>query len=295
MNGLKITAKKLQVYVKEGYTPEDVMDKHEITEEELLARLKHIYKAGDGSKAVAVYNDLVANRKKPHHIKRSSVKVSAAAAEETIRDRLENTNESNTMVQPETSAAKEVSEEKEKSLDELKKEEESLSKEVMQLESDHKELSGKHRACAKELRNLEKVIDELEAKIEECDRQINEIAEKADSIAVLMNEKCVQRKQKLAELNRLREEIEERGTVTICVTSDGVIEAPENPEFVIDDAGYQSVKDTIRDREEVEDLRVREVTTLAKLLKIAEKASRVNLICDSQELEIAFQALRSSQ
>lgn len=86
-------------------------------------------------------------------------------------------------------------------------------------------------------------------------------------------------------------EIANRNTVVFCIGSDGTIEAPDKPEFPIDDSGYLELKNTLIERDECQDLRIRDITTLARLIKIVAKAERFTLICDSAELEAAFWAL----
>ena len=95
-------------------------------------------------------------------------------------------------------------------------------------------------------------------------------------------------------LERVRQEIYEKSMVVVYVYKDGIIEAPENPDVVLNDEGYNELKETVTEREECLDLRVRDITTLARLLKICESINSLTLVCDVPELETAFWAIRKS-
>lgn len=179
-----------------------------------------------------------------------------------------------------------------KSLEDLKVEEKSLSDKIIELEGEHKELSCQHRACNNELRKLQGEIEIIKNSLRDCKSRFDTIVTRADDIAQHMNDISVLRREKMATLGKVRQEIEDKSNVIIYVYNDGTIEAPENPEFILDDDGYIQLKTELAEREECLDLRVREVTILARLLKICERAEYFTLVCDSRELEEAFKAIR---
>ena len=272
MNSAMISAKQFQIAIKNGLIPEELAEKHGVTVEELKIQLKHLYNAGDGSKAQSIFGQLEANKKKSRKKKKKPA---------------------NTVIeQPNVEQEAQPEEPKSKTLSDLQEEEGNLSSEVIQLETEHKELSSRHRACNTELRKLQELMAQFERQLDDCKSRFDSIANSADAIAVQMNGISDLRKEKLVVLERVRQEIEERSRITLFVTSDGVIEAPENPDFVINDEGFQEIKAEIAEREECLDLRVRDVTTLARLLKICEEVDHVELICDHAELENAFKAIR---
>ena len=273
MNSSIVSAKQFQLAIKNGLTPEDLAEKHGIDVDELKNQLKHLYNAGDGSKAQSIFGQLAANRKKS----RKRKVVVAIPQTEMVE-------------QPDTEDAQK--EEPAKSLSDYQEEEKSLSSEVMHLESEHKELSGQHRACIKELRDLQEQIEAIKKELIGCKAKYEKIVENADVVATQMNNLSALRREKLVALERVRQEIEELSRITLCVTADGNIEAPDNPDFVLNDEGYRDVKAEIAEREECLDLRVRDVTTLARLLKICEGVEHLTLICDHAELEKVFWTIR---
>lgn len=274
-----LTAKDVRLAIKNGLTDEDLAEEYGLSENELKTRIRFIYKEGNGTKAQQVWGELVANRKKAHC--RPKRKTPTIVTEDTPKVESEAIQEQST----EPTAP---------SLQDLKETEATLSEEVMTLESDHKELSTQHRSCIKELRDLQERIDETRKELEDCNRKFNEIASKADTIANGMNKLSTLRKEKVVVLERVRQEIYEKSMVVVYVYKDGIIEAPENPDVVLNDEGYQQIKETVTEREECLDLRVRDITTLARLLKICESINSLTLVCDVPELETAFWAIRKS-
>ncbi|MBR3132206.1 hypothetical protein IKG33_02250 [Candidatus Saccharibacteria bacterium] len=271
-----ITAKDVRLAIKNGLTPDELAEEYGLSLDQLKSRIRAIYKEGKGTKAQQIWGELEANRKKAHcRTKRKAPTV------------VEGT--------PKTIEPEEIQEQPEaESLQDLKGKEATLSAEVMKLESDHKELSGQHRDCIHALRELQTRIDNVRKELIACNQSYNEIASKADSIATEMNTISTLRREKVVVLERVRQEILEKSMIAVYVYKDGIIEAPENPDVALNDDGYQELKETIAEREECLDLRVRDVITLARLLKICESFDALTLVCDVPELEIAFWAIRNN-
>ena len=274
MRNITISAKQYQLAIKNGLTPEELADKHNITVDELKSQLRRLYNAGDGSKAQSIFGQLEANRKKSRRRRKFN-----PYTEESIR-------------QPDAEQKVHSEDPKTKTLSDFQEEERKLSSEVIHLESEHKELSGRHRACIKELRDLQDQIEDIKRILMECKTKYDDIVTNADTIATKMNDISTIRRDKLVVLEKVRQEIEERSMVTIFVTADGNIEAPDNPDFVMNDEGFQDIKPELAEKEECLDLRVRDIATLARLMKICGAVEHLTLICDHTELEKAFWAIR---
>ena len=272
-NGYVLTAKKLQCCIKNGLTPEEVAEKFQLTDDELKERIKQFYKAGDGTKAQVVYGQLEANRKKAHCRKTTSKKDTEKPVEvpEVVEE-----------------VAAPV---KTDLLSDYLKEEEALSKEVINLEGQHKGLKAKRKVCLDDLRKLQEQARNLKASLQKVKDEYDAIASKADAIAEEMNAVSTHLQPKRAALEEVRQKIESARTIAICVSEDGTIEAPDNPELSLEPDDWESLKTDLANREECLDLRLRDISTLARLLKICEQIEKVSLICDNPELEKAFLAI----
>ena len=272
MKGI-ISAKQVQLAIKNGLTPEEMCEKYGISIDELNSQIKHLYT--NSSKAQEILSQLKANRKKPH--RRSKEQKPSSEPEQT--DMEGPSSESGAKTLPD------------KTLSDLQKEEKQLSSEVIELESEHKKLSGQHQAYIEKLRNLQSQIENINKTLIDCETTFNDIAAKADAIVAQMNNVSTLRKNKLAALNGVRQEIEVKNTV--YVTADGSIEAP----FVMNDEGFETILAEIVKREEYADFRVRDLKAIARLIKIyehIESVERLTLICDRKEVEDAFWAIRPS-
>ena len=273
-------ARQLMCYIKEGYTPQDLCDKlNYSSEDELRSSIGRLYKKNP-AKAEDLWRQLEANYKKPRRPKKEAVIVpvgntSAGSSTDNYYEE-----------QPEK-------ETDEKTLSELKEEESSLSDEVMNIELSREEQLSLYRSRRKDLRELQSTIGEIATRLEECHNQYNEIIAQVDELATTINDLTSTRRDKKEELEKVRQIIEEKSTVLIFVNGNGVIEIPVNPEFIPDENGYLDIKSKIIEEEKYPDLTLREITTLARLLKICEKIERLDLTCDSKGVEEAFWAIRS--
>lgn len=277
---INLTAKKIQLAIKNGLTFEETANKYEITPEQLENQIKHIYSAGDGSMAKQAIKNLKANRKKAKKAKETE-----PAEDITSEVPTEPVEVAETVTEGDKTP--------ERSLEELRKTEEFLVSRVICHESNHKEFAARHRVCIKELRSLQEQIEEIKKSLENSKKTYEEVIEKADEIAKMMNEVSSLRREELEALERVRQEIEARTTIVIYAYGDGTIEAPDSPEFILNDEGYLDIKSKIADREECLDLRVRDITTLARLIKICENVEHLTLICEDEGLEKAFWAINS--
>ena len=265
-----LTSKHLRDAIKHGDTPEVLQERYSCTEEELKEKIRLLYK--QEKQAQEVFNSLKANRKKPQR------KLKDIAAQPTPPvEEIE-------VVTP--------SPRQEKTLVDLMQEERTLSREVINLENQHKALAQKRRPHLGNLRKLQDRIKGIEASLKACHDEYQQSVEQANAIAEQMNDISAIRRDKVAKLEAVRQEIEIKSTISIYVYEDGRIEASDNPEFIINDDGYLDLKSGLSEREECLDLRVRDIVTLARLLKISEKVEKLTLICENETIETAFQALR---
>ncbi|MBO7132309.1 hypothetical protein J6V85_03600 [Candidatus Saccharibacteria bacterium] len=279
-----LTAKHIRVHIKNGSTPEDLMAHYSCTEAELKEHIQRLYSQGNGKRAQDILNALKANRKKPSRKSKAGADAAVATIPVTMRTLGELMDDLGIEPPPE------------KTLADLEEEERVLSDEVMALESQHKALAQKHHACIGNLRNLQAKLEEIKSLLQSCRDDYEEGVAEANTIADQMNEICNLRREKVVALEAVRQLIEEKKTVTLYVYADGRIEASDNPEFDFDDYGYQDLKPWLSEREECQNLRVRDIDTLARLLKIDEQAEKHLLVFvfEDEDLESAFQTIKGA-
>ena len=309
MNELMINAKKIQICLKNGFTLEETAQKYQTTEELLKTRIEQLYSAPTTAKKIfdSFEQNSKQKRRRPSH--ESTIKLFEKSSTRSIltpqgprmvqtpvvQIKSEPTVQAKVapVVQAKSSPVAQVK--SEPTLSDLREEEARLSAIIMEIEGEHNELSNQHRTCIVGLRKLQDDMANIKESLIDCKRKFDKLVTEADSIAVQMNENSAHRRETVEELEKVRQKVEELTSVTICVASDGTIEAPDNPDFVINDEGFQAIRSEIAEKDECLDLRVRDVITLARLLKICENIKRVTLICDHEELEKAFWAFRKNQ
>lgn len=175
-------------------------------------------------------------------------------------------------------------------LGELMRREEILSKEVIELENQHKGLMQKHRNNRKTLTALLADATRHYQEFLACEEKSNRAIEEINQIATEINQAVESRKEKITELEEVRRQIDNKKVISLFVYQDGNIEAPNDPSFVINDEGHLDLRQELLEREEYLDLRMRDIHTLARLLKVVEHAGErpLDITFESAALEEAF-------
>lgn len=289
-----LKAKDLQLAIKRGLTPELLAEEHGITVDELKAQIRLIYKAGDGSRAQSIYGQLEANRKKAHcRGRKSKEKLVPVHVTGNKVDTVLHVDSESEPEGPEVTVSEPKSQDP--TLEELRRDEATLSEEKMAYESQREQLRNQLREEYKKMRSLQNKMDCIKKELSECYSEYDYTSTQVDSIMHDMHEIGKLQKEKSEALERVRQIISEKTAITMYVYNDGTIETPDNPDFVVCDEGFESLKGYFSEREECQDLRVRDITTLARLIKICEKVTeRIILVCDNPELEKAILAIRQS-
>lgn len=282
---MALNAKKIRLAIKNNMGIEGMAENNQCSVEELEKQIKNLFK-NFPDKSQSIIAALYENQKKiEKHKAKMAQRKGYGCLDDGVLERLisrENTTEESyleiTYEELPTKADRiaALNEEEEK----LKQSIAALQEHLQNLEKQRSQEFDMRRAISAK---IETYRQELLAMKEQINNSIAKVAELDEAIAKTKAE-IPSKNEELAEL---LQEIEELSAVTILVGSDGTIEAPENPDFVINDEGYQELKAQIIDREECQELRMREITTLARLLKIT-RTEKVNLICDNEELELAF-------
>ena len=270
-----LTAKQLKIDIKKGCTPEDLEQRYGCSNEDLRKRIQQLYSQGNGRKAQDVYKELEANRKLPRRVKKEEPAPDDQPSEET--DAVPETENDGTLT-----------------LEDLIATAEGLSAAVVDLEGQHKALAGERHACIANLRQLQKKIEEIEVELQECHDTYEQSVSRANALADEMNRISANRREKVVALEAVRCEIEERQKISLFVYDDGRIEAVDKPDFIFDDTGYLDLKPVLSEKAECQDLRIRDIATLARLLTIARNIEKLDLACEASELETAFWAVKNS-
>ena len=178
----------------------------------------------------------------------------------------------------------------------LIKEEKRLSTEIIGLETWHKEEAEKRRGRLKEMRAIKQEIERLEESLKQACKEFKETVEQADSLAENMNAISRQRYPKVMELQELRAKIEERMSVSLAVYDSGEIVILEGTDFNMDDSGHTEIYARLIESEECQELRLKDIKVMARLLSIASNSERkISLVCDRPEMEEVYLRLRQNQ
>ena len=283
MTQLRLTAKQLHCFIKNGDTPDTLCERYQCTKKELRDHISWLYRQDKTDrKAREMVSALEANCKTARK-EGNSGKIEEAK-EEVIREDIteECTDEKTTVESAEPCT-----------IESLEKEKERLSNKVMALESEHKSWNTKHRDCVKRLREKQEELEKIESRLEDIRKEYDQTIEEDNDIVSKMNHICKIRRDEVVALEKVRQKLDELKMVTLYVYIDGRIEAPDHPDFILDDEGYPELKKELSERPECLDLRVRDVQILARLLKISDNlGGKVSLVCDVDELETAFRAIK---
>ena len=275
---LTLTRKQVRLGLKKGWGASKFCEKYGVTESELSERISQLYKYQ--KKVSGVLSELKVNEKKFNHHKQE-VKNRKGVSVSTVTEETKGLGET-----PEVSD----------DLEFLIKEEKRLSTEIIGLETWHKEEAEKRRGRLKEMRAIKQEIEQLEESLKQACKEFEETVEQADSLAENMNAISRQRYPKVIELQELRAKIEERMSVSLAVYDSGEIVILEGTDFNMDDSGHAKVYSQLIVSEECQELRLKDIKVMARLLSIASNSERkISLVCDRPEMEEVYLRLRQNQ
>ena len=278
-----LTSRVLRIRIKENATPEELCSRYSCTEDELKARISKLYT--HNKQAKEIWNNLVANRKINRKAEQPPVEEPAQPEETSITEPTITPEETATEVSATT-------------LEELLTKEKTLSDKVMAIEAERKRWIAEHLGCLNNLRSIEGELRGIEESLASCQARYDEAIEKANNIAAVVVDKINPvLKSERAALEAVRREIEAKKTITLFVYEDGRIEAPDHPNFVleeVDSLELKKLKNELGDLEECQNLRVCDVLTLARLLIISKGIEHFELVFESAELERVFGLVRDN-
>ena len=173
-------------------------------------------------------------------------------------------------------------------LAELKSKESAQSDVVIAIETEHKDLCSKHRVCIDTLRRIDKDIDEIKQLLDKACVEYTETITTARQLEGEMTQISHKYRQEKAALDEIRSKIESLTHAVVFVSQSGSIELAEG-EIELNDDGFEELYKELRDIEFYEDLKVKEIKQLARVICIARNSSiDIEFMFDSQILEDFF-------
>lgn len=279
-----LKARGLRDAIKNGKTVEDICGKYQCTPNELFERIGRIY-VHDDKKVKEMINRLETNGSGR---KRKSTMHAVEETEEIIE--LDSDSDKNPSAA--AKSADEVVADAVDGLERLRLIEARQSREVMDLESQHKSLRGQHIGCLRQLRDISDAIEQIRADFKQKCDEFDKIAVECNEFGRQMNDISARRREKLVALEETRQKIEELSRLTIFVYDDGDIVISDNQVVIPDDAESKNLFDELCEKTECEELKLREIRTLAKMIIIARSSSLdVEIVCDNETLEKTYSSL----
>ncbi len=180
-------------------------------------------------------------------------------------------------------------------LAELRQLESAESDAVVELELKHKELTNQHRNYIKALRTLRDEIDAMKQVLLAKGEQYEQIVAKIDSLTAEMRSVSLERRDRVAQLDDVQQQIVALETVVVCAYEDGTIAPFEEIEIALDDSGYTELLPQLVIADACQDLRGRDIHMVARLLRIYQNAEvKIEVISEIEGLEQAFTELTSN-
>lgn len=268
-----LTGKKVKVGIKNGMTVQDFCAKFECDPDEFMTRLGRLFTVKDTAKQV--WGDIVANEKKPK-----------AKVADVVEEVVETPKVADEVAEDESGDVTSPA----LTLDELKAKEAEYSDVLIEREKYYKTLyqerdegKKKYQSLHDEIKSLKK---QCEVKCHEADKVIKRDKELVDEMNAIWAKYCDER----AALEAIRDQIKEMSKIVLCVYSSREI-APfdEEVEITLDDAGHEELFNQLREQEEAEDFRPKDVRTVARLMRIvANLGSPVEIIFEDEDVKTAY-------
>ena len=285
MDVKKLSGKKVKSGIKNGMTIQDFCQKYECTPDELWARVGRIFTVKDTARHV--WNQIEANGKKK---RKSKVKERDNAAEANV--------ETETMEVTECVAEDETKGDisSTPTLDELKASERNYSDATIKLERAYKDLHAERERGRETYQRLRNEARELKKEHDAKRREAEKIAQRDNELVSQMNEISAAHGFKQAALEKIRAQIKEMSKIVLCVYSSREI-APfdEAVEINLDDTGHDELFSQLREQEEAEDFRPKDLRLVARVIRIVANLDvKVEILFDDEEIKKAYEVFVKS-
>lgn len=284
----RLRGKQIWVYIKQGMTIEELIEKYKCSQEDLE---KYMEKNFEKKARESIRRELEKNGKK-----RGNNTATIVTQEEISKTTLNELHkkerqmqEKNVMVMKENKK-----EPDERSLEKLKDRENALVTEICKQEVAHKSTLSSKKKLFDELKNEKEKILELKDIILKRQKAVDEIFTKI----VEIDEKIITESEELSAnkkiLNEIREYIKVLEKVTIFVYENGEIKE-EEAEVAEELLGLDEVFESLIYNELVENLSVKQIRQLAKLMVLTEQMQKqgqnYDLVFESEIVQKIFEQL----
>lgn len=284
----RLRGKQIWVYIKQGMTIEELIEKYKCSQEDLE---KYMEKNFEKKARESIRRELEKNGKK-----RGNNTATIVTQEEISKTTLNELHkkerqmqEKNVMVMKENKK-----EPDERSLEKLKDRENALVTEICKQEVAHKSTLSSKKKLFDELKNEKEKILELKDIILKRQKAVDEIFTKI----VEIDEKIITESEELSAnkkiLNEIREYIKVLEKVTIFVYENGEIKE-EEAEVAEKLLGLDEVFESLIYNELVENLSVKQIRQLAKLMVLTEQMQKqgqnYDLVFESEIVQKIFEQL----
>lgn len=284
----RLRGKQIWVYIKQGMTIEELIEKYKCSQEDLE---KYMEKNFEKKARESIRRELEKNGKK-----RGNNTATIVTQEEISKTTLNELHkkerqmqEKNVMVMKENKK-----EPDERSLEKLKDRENALVTEICKQEVAHKSTLSSKKKLFDQLKNEKEKILELKDIILKRQKAVDEIFTKI----VEIDEKIITESEELSAnkkiLNEIREYIKVLEKVTIFVYENGEIKE-EEAEVAEELLGLDEVFESLIYNELVENLSVKQIRQLAKLMVLTEQMQKqgqnYDLVFESEIVQKIFEQL----
>lgn len=309
-----MTMRSVRQDTKKGMTPGDFCEKYECSEEELKHRLQQLFNGHAGHKkdvAAEVYATMLSNKKKPRGVKKSkstagdnvilltssedasvvvesvgvkfipdnpisavmTLEAAAAPAPETPAD-----NSSTDVAKPVT-------------LEDFRAYEQDLSAQICANENTQQELRAEQRAKIADIKTLYNELTQLATEIGAMRRRFTEISTEYHALNAKIHGLSREKDALILERDQARAKIHELNVVTLFVYDDGRIEAVDRSDFRLNDTGFIELNTRLLRKLDFDNLKVRDVRTLARAICIVQNAPddyTISMVFESPAIESAY-------
>ena len=283
----RLRGKQLWLYIKQGFTIEDLLEKYQCTKEELE---KYMEKNFEKKARDSVRRELEKNGKKSGNntaVIVTQEEISKSTLKE-IQKKARQMQEKNIMVMENKKDSDEMS------LEKLKDRENALVTEICKQEDERKRTLAIRKTLLEKLVTEKEKILELKKIILQRQKEVDEIFTKMVEIDKKITAESEELSANKKILSEVREYIKVLEKVTIFVYENGEIKE-EEAEVAEELPGLDEVFDSLIHNELVENLSVKQIRQLAKLLVLTEQRQKqgqnYDLVFESEIVQKIFEQL----
>lgn len=290
MNLNALDARDIRQGMKRGIGFSECLAKYGCTDSDLVYHIRRLF-VTDGDDIIRQMRKIsdknqAESLRRGKRLQKQSRKLAERAAEnaQVATEGIENTSNPPPM---------EISASPSDPLAELHAQEQSLSNTVINLESEHKRLNGLHCECLDQMRDIQSEIEAIQEALKEKGTAYEQIVQRNNRLIQDMNDISRRRSEQIIELRDIRQKIDALTVIEVFVYANGNIETVDNRiKIVMDDTGNDELYAELIQRSDFQDLRMRDIRTLARITQIVHNSKvQIQPVFEDECLEPFFQSL----